>query len=65
MSKIKIVKDTTKIYGMNLHEVIIIDEDIYVTRVPGGWIYEFRKPQVNILEVVFVPYTNEFRGKES
>ena len=33
---------------------------MYCTRVPGGWIYEIQKPQANILEMVFVPFNNEF-----
>lgn len=49
------------IYELKMHENITIPGDIRVTRVPGGWIYEFRKPHVNILEVVFVPYNNEFQ----
>ncbi len=48
------------IYSMKLHETITVSEDILATRVPGGWIYEFQKPQVNILEIIFVPFDNEF-----
>lgn len=49
------------VYSMNLHETITVAEDVLVTRVPGGWIYEFQKPQANILEIVFVPFNNEFQ----
>ena len=49
------------VYLMKLHETITIAEDVLATRVPGGWIYEFQKPQVNILEIVFVPFNNEFQ----
>jgi hypothetical protein len=45
------------IYQLELHETSRISEDIFATRVPGGWIYEFQKPQVNILEIVFVPFS--------
>jgi len=49
------------VYLMKLHETITVAEDVLATRVPGGWIYEFQKPQVNILEIVFVPFNNEFQ----
>lgn len=48
------------VYSMKLHETITVGEDMLATRVPGGWIYEIRKPQVNVLETVFVPFNNEF-----
>jgi hypothetical protein len=48
------------VYSMGLHETITISEDFLVTRVPGGWIYEIQKPQANLLEIVFVPFNNEF-----
>ena len=42
------------IYGMSLHTKKIIDKDISVFRVPGGWIY-------NCLgSLTFVPLSNEF-----
>lgn len=31
--------DYSKLYNMKLHETICIREALYVTRVPGGWIY--------------------------
>jgi hypothetical protein len=53
--------ETTKsIYDLKLHEWMQVDEYLIITRVPGGWIYEYRRPSVNILEPVFVPYSNEF-----
>lgn len=48
---------------MRLHETITICDGFYTTRVPGGWIYEIQKPQVNLLEIVFVPFDNEFMKK--
>lgn len=51
------------IYKLKLHQSTNIAEGIIVTRVPGGWIYEFQKPQVNILQPVFVPFNNEFQNK--
>ena len=48
------------IYNMNLHETITISKDFLCTRVAGGWIYEIQKPIVNVLETIFVPFSNEF-----
>jgi hypothetical protein len=48
------------IYLMKLHETQTISEGFLVTRVAGGWIYEIQKPVVNLLEIVFVPFNNEF-----
>ena len=52
------------IYEIGLHDITKIDECLSITRVPGGWIYEYRYPQANVLQVVFVPFNNEFMGKE-
>ncbi len=56
---------TEKIYNLKLHESVVIEEETnsvtLATRVPGGWIYEFQKPLINILETVFVPFNNEFQ----
>jgi len=49
------------IYDLKLHESTKIYEGLIVTRVPGGWIYEIQKPMANILEIVFVPFNNEFQ----
>jgi len=54
-------KKVPDVYSMDLHQTITVYDDVLVTRVPGGWIYEFQKPQVNILEIVFVPFNNEFQ----
>ena len=50
-----------QIYKMKLHETINIAPDVFATRVPGGWIYEFQKPAADILEIVFVPFDNGFQ----
>lgn len=55
--------DLPKVYTMRLHETITISDGFYATRVPGGWIYEIQKPQVNLLEIVFVPFDNDFMEK--
>lgn len=44
-----------KFKSLKIHERICLALDFYVTRVPGGWIYEYQRPQVNILELIFVP----------
>ena len=49
------------IYGLKLHEYMIINNFWVVLRVPGGWIYmEQRAGQSN--SGVFVPFDNEFQG---
>jgi hypothetical protein len=54
-------QETSKtIYSIGLHETITISEGFLVTRVAGGWIYEIQKPQVNVLEIIFIPFNNEF-----
>ena len=50
------------IYLLDLHETLILyNGEMIITRVAGGWIYEIRKPQANLLELVFVPFNNEFQ----
>jgi hypothetical protein len=37
------IKENKDVYGLELHEtakVVSISTTLYVTRVPGGWIYE-------------------------
>ena len=47
------------IYEMKLHECLKFSEELYVTRVPGGWIYS------NANNSVFVPYNDEFKADNS
>jgi hypothetical protein len=54
--------NNNNIYDMKLHEVMSVGNfyltNIYITRVPGGWIYSDtynEKPTS-----VFVPFNNEF-----
>ena len=47
------------IYDLNMHEEIEKEPELYVRRVPGGWIYTdtgFADDQS-----VFVPYNEEFK----
>ena len=48
------------IYGMELHECIKFSRELYVTRVPGGWIYEI----IGAVASIFVPYNDEFKETE-
>lgn len=42
---------------MKLHEqIVILNGQFVVTRVPGGWIYDIQEPTVNIANPVFVPF---------
>lgn len=47
------------IYDLTLNEWVMVDYGVKVTRVAGGWIYNY----ANIYGV-FVPYDNEFKRKE-
>ena len=58
------------IYDLKLHEYIHTEgNNIYVTRVPGGWIYETINSEINmgennnIYRPVFVPFNNEFQKR--
>jgi len=48
------------IYKLKLHEQISIDTNLFVTRVPGGWLYSDRAGE-NLFNTVFVPFHNEFQ----
>lgn len=43
------------LYSMELHEIVPIDTNSSVRRVPGGWVYG------DCQGCVFVPYDNEFQ----
>lgn len=53
-----------KMYKMKLHDCISTTPDhsglFYITRVPGGWIYERRHNSI-IISSTFVPWDNEFQ----
>lgn len=50
------------IYDLALHESIGVSPDIYVRRVPSGWIYT--QYEEGFISPVFVPYDNVFQGRE-
>jgi hypothetical protein len=54
------------IYNMDLHECLSFSDELYVTRVPGGWIYDRAMrgedhSQIGFLQSMFVPFNTEFR----
>ena len=56
--------EKNSIYNLKLHELIIIDEEFSVRRVPGGWIYyelDIHNIKYTVLHTTFVPYNNEFQ----
>jgi hypothetical protein len=53
------------IYQLKLHETIQITECLYITRVPGGWLYRRADPNEGCSDqTVFVPFNNEFMCPE-
>ena len=48
------------IYDLKLHEETGITRYLYVTRVPGGWIYTIYEFD-NFVSQLFVPFNNEFQ----
>lgn len=46
------------LYKMELHEIIEMKINIYILRVPGGWLY------VTNEHPVFVPFNDEFKEDE-
>ena len=68
-----------ELYNLNLHETIEFGKeskiDCQVMRVPGGWIYRFfqlyqelggdgRWSENYVADSVFVPFDNEFEGRD-
>ena len=61
------------IYELELHRRTKVKNGVYVTRVPGGWIYEIGNdvpnPNPNFKDwyvqysLVFIPFNNEFMHK--
>jgi len=52
------------IYELELHEELRIVPDLYIIRVPGGWIYCTTNDNLNFASSTFVPYNNEFESDE-
>ena len=49
------------IYNLSLHEGCLVDDDLWILRVPGGWIYRCLENETS----VFVPFNNEFQKAEA
>ena len=51
------------LYGLKLHRSFV-DNEMRITRVPGGWIYEIPRGISKRVTSQFVPYDNEFQYKD-
>ena len=51
------------LYDLKLHEVNVVNPNIIVMRVPGGWIY--KSNSVSSTSLIFVPYNDEFIKHEN
>lgn len=51
--------ENRNIYKMKLHEAFRISNNLWITRVAGGWIYEVVNGN-DTSNPVFVPFDNEF-----
>lgn len=47
-----------KIYQIEMNQVVSIESNIDVMRVPSGWIYMFKGKGGDITSTQFVPYAN-------
>ena len=50
------------LYSMVLHQTYTFSNELHVTRVPGGWIYDrtLSSKTASYLQSIFVPYDGEF-----
>lgn len=53
-------KENSDIYQLGLHESLIEDKSIIITRVPGGWLYQYLSQTAANSSPCFVPFSNEF-----
>ena len=57
MLAVVIIQNVMKnIYDLEIHETVNVSEFVQVVRVPGGWVYNFKKGGE-----LFIPYNNEFQ----
>lgn len=47
------------IFEMKLHQIIRVQENLFVLRVSGGWIYIFDRDGLE--QTTFVPFDNELQ----
>lgn len=53
------------IYNLELHNATKVDNNLIITRVPGGWIYESLTKELNSISSTFVPYNEEFKDNQA
>lgn len=53
--------NTISIHNMQLHDIKVINNNLKILRVSGGWIYN-RGDNPSSQTQCFVPYSNEFQG---
>lgn len=46
------------LYNMHLHETLEFTEELFATRVPGGWLY------FEHMSTTFVPFNGEFKEED-
>lgn len=57
------IDNDQRIFHLKLHEGLLLERvEIYVLRVPGGWLYTDTEDSNNS-SACFVPYNPEFRFK--
>jgi len=54
------MKKEKTIYDLELHEGLMMCDEIRVNRVSGGWIYTTFRLDSNTMSSVFVPFDDEF-----
>lgn len=52
------------IHKLEIHESCIVDSNLEVIRVPGGWIYLIKHKPFNQVVSVYVPYSGEFKDEK-
>jgi len=56
--------NTTSLYELGLGDSVQFTDDIWVLRVPGGWLFtQYFTYETTTHQTCFVPYSNEFNEK--
>lgn len=59
----EVVRDLVKMYSLKLHEESEVAKNFYVTRVPGGWIYDRYCPETDQMKTsTFVPFVPKHKA---
>ncbi|MFB3057408.1 MAG: hypothetical protein ACE1ZQ_09645 [Ignavibacteriaceae bacterium] len=48
--------ESKELYALKLHQPYTVSDYLQVIRVPGGWIYNFKKGGE-----IFIPFNNEYQ----